>query len=167
MHPCTFPGCGAVLSRSDALLRHVEYKHSVAHEGRERTSKRTRADSEGGFPRKKLRVIAWPDNGRGPRANASPVKTAAARDETVVAPTPPSSRKGKEVARGGDPKENRNPSSATGAGPSTFRTSYEDEAMVVDKDEDMSRSEDSQDGDEWPEGGIIEDEMNSDFDNYD
>ena len=167
MHPCTFPGCGAVLSRSDALLRHVEYKHSVAHEGRERTSKRTRADSEGGFPRKKLRVIAWPDNGRGPRANASPVKTAAARDETVVAPTPPSSRKGKEVARGGDPKENRNTSSATGAGPSTFRTSYEDEAMVVDKDEDMSRSEDSQDGDEWPEGGIIEDEMNSDFDNYD
>ncbi|KAM5543832.1 hypothetical protein V8D89_002449 [Ganoderma adspersum] len=168
-HPCTFPGCNAVLSRSDALLRHVESKHKVAHEGRERTSKRARADSEEGSPMKKLRVIAWPDKGRGPRANASPKTTSAIHEKSSVALTPPLSRKGKEVVRCGDPKENIGRSSASassGARPSTFRTSREDEAMVVDQDQEMTRSEDSEYDDEWPEGDIIEDEMNFDPDNY-
>ncbi|PIL27174.1 transcription factor [Ganoderma sinense ZZ0214-1] len=109
-HPCTFPGCDAVLSRADALLRHVEAKHKVAYDGRERTGKRARTDDEEWSPRKKARGGTSPTKAQTQRAMGSPKKTSAARDKASVALISSSSRKGKEVARDGNHSQNRSPS---------------------------------------------------------
>ncbi|KAI1792205.1 hypothetical protein LXA43DRAFT_348931 [Ganoderma leucocontextum] len=175
-YPCTFPGCAAALSRADALLRHVENRHKVVHAGRERAGKRTStertADSEEGPPRKKARVGTSPAKVRTPRAKPYANKTLGVHEKKAsLAPaSSTASRKGKEVARGGDSKGNRNPSFASGSstvpGPSRIRiVDSEDVDMDDDEDEKMAQSEDEYD-DEWPQGDIIEDEMNFDPDNY-
>ena len=172
-HPCTFPGCKAVLSRPDSLLRHVEGKHGVVHAGRERPSKRLSmecvVDHEESPAKKKARTITSPTKQRIPRVKASRTTTSdEGHEKASLALTLPPSQKGKETARDCNTKDNRSPkptSASSAASPSSIKVGDEDVDMVDDEDEEMSQSKDEYD-DEWPQGDIIEDEMNFDPDNY-
>ena len=172
-HRCTFPGCKAVLSRPDSLLRHVEGKHGVVHAGRERPSKRLSmecvVDHEESPAKKKARTITSPTKQWIPCVEASRTTTSDKGGRASLTLTLPPSQKGKETARDYNTKDNRRtkPTSASSvASPSSIKVGDEDVDMVdEEEDEEMAQSEDEYD-DEWPQGDIIEDEMNFDPDNY-